>query len=61
MKEIDKWLEQFRKLWENRFTQLDAVLTKLKNKKSKRLFSRTARKTNKKNVQGRPMRGGIRL
>lgn len=34
MKEIDKWLEQFRELWEKRFTQLDEVLTKLKNKKS---------------------------
>ena len=33
MKEIDKWLEQFRKIWETRFNQLDAVLTKLKNKK----------------------------
>jgi hypothetical protein len=33
MKEIDRWLEQFRKIWENRFNQLDAVLTKLKNKK----------------------------
>ena len=26
MKEIDKWLEQFRKIWENRFNQLDKVL-----------------------------------
>jgi DNA-binding transcriptional ArsR family regulator len=33
MKEIDKWLEQFRVLWEKRFSQLDAVLAKLKNKK----------------------------
>lgn len=34
MKEIDKWLEQFRKLWEDRFNQLDKVLLKLKpNKK----------------------------
>ncbi|MEP7081015.1 MAG: metalloregulator ArsR/SmtB family transcription factor, partial [Ginsengibacter sp.] len=23
MKEIDKWLEQFRKIWESRFNQLD--------------------------------------
>lgn len=30
MKEIDKWLEQFRKLWENRFSQLDEVLLNLK-------------------------------
>jgi DNA-binding transcriptional ArsR family regulator len=34
MKEIDKWLDQFRQIWEKRFNQLDAVLTKLKNKKS---------------------------
>lgn len=30
MKEIDKWLEQFRKIWETRFSQLDEVLNKLK-------------------------------
>ena len=34
MKEIDKWLEQFRKIWESRFNQLDNLLSKLKNKKS---------------------------
>ena len=33
MKEIDKWLEQFRKIWESRFNQLDSVLSKLKHKK----------------------------
>jgi DNA-binding transcriptional ArsR family regulator len=33
MKEIDKWLEQFRKIWETRFNQLDEVLSKLKNNK----------------------------
>lgn len=33
MKEIDKWLEQFRKIWENRFNELDKVLAKLKTKK----------------------------
>lgn len=32
MKEIDKWLEQFRKIWEDRFSQLDDLLIKLKNK-----------------------------
>src|SRR5215467_8533219 len=26
MKEIDKWLNQFRKIWEARFNQLDKVL-----------------------------------
>ncbi|MGB3946934.1 MAG: metalloregulator ArsR/SmtB family transcription factor [Bacteroidia bacterium] len=34
MKEIDKWLNQFRKIWETRFSQLDDVLTTLKNKKN---------------------------
>ena len=33
MKEIDKWLNQFRKISENRFNQLDKVLVNLKNKK----------------------------
>lgn len=33
MKEIDKWLEQFRRLWENRFNQLDKVLNTLKTQK----------------------------
>ena len=33
MKEIDKWLEPFRKIWEARFTQLDKVLLKLKHNK----------------------------
>jgi DNA-binding transcriptional ArsR family regulator len=33
MKEVDKWLEQFRKIWENRFDQLDKVLSNLKNQK----------------------------
>ncbi len=33
MKEIDKWLEQFRKIWETRFNQLDEVLSKMKKQK----------------------------
>lgn len=33
MKEIDKWLEQFRKIWESRFNQLDSVLLTMKNSK----------------------------
>ncbi len=33
MKEIDKWLNQFRKIWENRFNQLDKVLSTLKKNK----------------------------
>jgi len=32
MKEIDKWLEQFRKIWEDRFDNLDRLLTKMKKK-----------------------------
>ena len=34
LKEVDKWLEQFRVMWETRFTQLDALLSNSKNKKS---------------------------
>lgn len=34
MKEIDKWIEQFRKIWETKFNQLDDLLLTLKNKKS---------------------------
>lgn len=30
MKEIDNWLEQFRKIWENRFNALDKILVTLK-------------------------------
>lgn len=33
MKEIDNWLEQFRKIWETRFNQLDKVLATLKKQK----------------------------
>ena len=33
LKEIDKWLEPFRTMWEDRFNQLDIVLKNLKNKK----------------------------
>jgi len=33
MKEIDKWLEQFRKIWEDRFDQLDKVLSIIKKQK----------------------------
>ena len=38
MKEIDKWLTQFRKIWETRFNQLDKVLSKMQssNIKSKK-------------------------
>ena len=33
MKEIDKWIEQFRKIWETRFNQLDEVLLTIKKQK----------------------------
>jgi len=33
MKEIDKWLDQFKKIWESKFNELDKVLFKLKNTK----------------------------
>ena len=33
MKEIDKWINQFRKMWENKFNQLDEVLLKIKKNK----------------------------
>jgi len=33
MKEVDKWLEQFRKLWETRFNQLDKLLVTMKKNK----------------------------
>jgi DNA-binding transcriptional ArsR family regulator len=32
MKEVDKWLQQFRRLWEERFNNLDNVLKQLKTK-----------------------------
>jgi DNA-binding transcriptional ArsR family regulator len=34
MKEIDKWLEQFRKIWETRFGQLDDLLSTIKKQKN---------------------------
>lgn len=33
MQEIDKWLEQFKKIWEGRFNELDKVLLTLKKEK----------------------------
>lgn len=32
IKEVDEWLEQFRRHWEDRFRQLDQVLFNLKDK-----------------------------
>ena len=34
MKEIDEWLEQYRKIWETRFEQLEEVLEVMKKQKS---------------------------
>lgn len=34
MKEIDKWLEQYRKIWETKFNQLDELLIKMKQPKN---------------------------
>jgi DNA-binding transcriptional ArsR family regulator len=33
MKEIDKWLAQFKKIWETRFEQLDDLLNTIKKPK----------------------------
>ena len=33
MKEIDKWLNQFRKIWEIQFNQLDDLLSTIKKQK----------------------------
>ncbi|SHI73680.1 transcriptional regulator, ArsR family [Tangfeifania diversioriginum] len=33
MKEIDQWLEPFRKMWEDRYKQLDEVLLTIKKEK----------------------------
>ncbi len=35
MKEIDKWLEQYRKIWETRVNQLDELLAVMKKEKGK--------------------------
>lgn len=34
MKEIDEWLEQFRRIWETRFNQLDDLLSTIKEHKN---------------------------
>jgi len=36
MKEIDKWLEQYRKIWETRLNQLEEVLATIKNQEKKK-------------------------
>lgn len=34
MKEIDKWLEQFKRIWESRFNQLDSLLSTIKKQEN---------------------------
>ena len=36
MKEIDKWLEQYRKIWETRLSQLDDLLATIKKQEKEK-------------------------
>ena len=36
MKEIDEWLEQYRKIWETRYGQLDDLLATIKKQKGEK-------------------------
>jgi DNA-binding transcriptional ArsR family regulator len=36
MKEIDEWMEQYRKIWEGRFDQLDDLLVTIKEQKEEK-------------------------
>jgi DNA-binding transcriptional ArsR family regulator len=36
MKEIDKWLEQYRKIWETRLNQLEDLLATIKKQKKEK-------------------------
>ncbi len=36
MKEIDEWLEQYRKIWEARYSQLDDLLATIKAQKEEK-------------------------
>ena len=36
MKEIDEWLEQYRKIWESRFEQLDEMLAAITKQKEEK-------------------------
>jgi DNA-binding transcriptional ArsR family regulator len=44
MKEIDKWLEKFREIWEGRFEELDKVLATMKKKGNNRKSPRRQKK-----------------
>jgi DNA-binding transcriptional ArsR family regulator len=37
LREVDRWLEEYRRLWEERFDRLDAYLRKLQAKEKKRV------------------------
>lgn len=34
LKDVDKWLQPFREMWDNKFDQLDSLLKNIKTKKS---------------------------
>ena len=36
LKEVDVWLEQFRRLWQESYERLDGVLSKMKKKEEKK-------------------------
>src|SRR5690348_7197864 len=36
MKEVDEWLEQYRKIWETRYSQLDDLLARIKKQKEEK-------------------------
>lgn len=36
MKEVDEWLEQFRRIWENKFNNLDNLLSTLKSNQNEK-------------------------
>src|SRR4051812_32046989 len=39
MKEVDMWIQEFKKLWESRFNQLDEVLLTIKTNRNERQLS----------------------
>jgi len=36
MKEIDEWLEQYRKIWETRYSQLDELLSTIRKEEKEK-------------------------
>ena len=36
MKEIDEWLEQYRKIWETRYSQLDELLSTIRKQEKEK-------------------------